>query len=72
MTRAGADYAVAGFPPMHETLTNDDAQYPLALVKKICEEVGPGFPGRPEVLSLEPVMNVLRISLEWFRSGGIG
>lgn len=33
---------------MSATITNDDAQYALDLVKAICEEVGPGLPGTPQ------------------------
>jgi hypothetical protein len=33
---------------MPETITNQDAQYALDIVKTICTEVGPGLPGSPQ------------------------
>src|SRR4030042_3898157 len=30
---------------MSESITNNDAQYALDIVRKICTEVGPGLPG---------------------------
>lgn len=33
---------------MHQTIASDDAQYALDLVKKACEEAGPGLPGSPQ------------------------
>ena len=33
---------------MSEIITDNDAQYALDLVRRICEEVGPGLPGSPQ------------------------
>jgi hypothetical protein len=34
--------------PMTETITQDDAQYALDLVRRICAEVGPGVTASPQ------------------------
>ena len=33
-----------------EIITDNDAQYAFRIVKKICNEVGPGVPGSPQEL----------------------
>ena len=33
---------------MPEQITTQDAQYALEFVRKICKEVGPGYPGTPQ------------------------
>ena len=43
MTQVEPAYGRAG--QLTETVTTDDAQYALSLVKAICKDVGPGLPG---------------------------
>ena len=79
---------------MPEVITPEDAQSALELVRRICEEVGPGLPASPqereraeiirkeleshlgaenvavEEFTLEPLLNVLKLTFEWVRNGG--
>lgn len=59
---------------MAEEITTQDAQYALNLVKRICDEVGPGLPGTPqergraEIIKseLETHLGIENVSMEEF------